>query len=74
MKYVEKEMVEFGHVLVVNEFSNIFPEDLPKLPREREQERESSIDVAPGTLSISIPPYRMAPAKLKELKEQLQTY
>ena len=26
----------------------------------------------PGTRPISIPPYRMAPAELKELKEQLQ--
>ncbi|XP_070003088.1 uncharacterized protein [Nicotiana sylvestris] len=30
------------------------------------------IDVIPGTHPISIPPYIMAPAKLKELKEQLK--
>ena len=30
------------------------------------------IDVILGTTSISMPPYRMAPAELKELKEQLQ--
>lgn len=30
------------------------------------------IDLAPGTQPIFIPPYRMAPPELKELKEQLQ--
>ena len=30
------------------------------------------IEVEPGTRPISIPLYRMAPAELKELKEQLQ--
>ena len=30
------------------------------------------IDLEPGTLPISIPPYRMAPAELRELKAQLQ--
>ncbi|KAH0776452.1 hypothetical protein KY290_007863 [Solanum tuberosum] len=31
-----------------------------------------SIDLIPDTRRISIPPYRMAPAELKELKEQLK--
>ena len=31
-----------------------------------------AIDLEPGTMPISIPPYRMAPAELKELKDQLQ--
>ena len=30
------------------------------------------MDVLPDTQPISIPPYRMAPAELKELKEQLR--
>ena len=30
------------------------------------------IDLEPGTRPISIPPYRMAPAELRELKAQLQ--
>ncbi|KAK5832835.1 hypothetical protein PVK06_016638 [Gossypium arboreum] len=55
---------------VVNEFTDVFPEELPGLPPDREV--EFIIDVIPGTAPISITPYRMAPAELKELKTQLQ--
>ncbi|KAK5842194.1 hypothetical protein PVK06_004524 [Gossypium arboreum] len=55
---------------VVNEFTDVFPEELPGLPPDREV--EFTIDVIPGTAPISITPYRMAPAELKELKTQLQ--
>ncbi|KAG8477207.1 hypothetical protein CXB51_030530 [Gossypium anomalum] len=57
-------------VPVVCEFSDVFPEELPGLPPEREV--EFSIDLIPGTTPISIAPYRMAPTELKELKTQLQ--
>ncbi|XP_016648315.1 PREDICTED: uncharacterized protein LOC103327202 [Prunus mume] len=55
---------------IVKNFSYIFPEDLSGLPPEREV--EFPIDIYPGTSPISIPPHRMAPAELKELKIQLQ--
>ena len=55
---------------VVSEFSEVFPTDLPGLPPDRDI--DFCIDVEPGTRPISIPPYRMAPAELNELKEQLQ--
>ncbi|KAH0784217.1 hypothetical protein KY290_003815 [Solanum tuberosum] len=57
-------------VLVVNEFPEVFPEDLPGVPPEREI--HFGIDLLPDTQPISIPPYRMAPAELKELKEKLK--
>ena len=47
-----------------------FPNDIAGLPLEREV--ESTIDLIPGTQPISIPPYRMAPAELRELKAQLE--
>ena len=50
----------------------MFPEDLPGIPPEREI--EFGIDLLPDTQPISIPPYRMAPAELKELKEQLKDF
>ena len=57
-------------ILVVQEFSDVFPDELPGMPPHREI--EFSIDLVPGTAPISIAPYRMAPAELKELKIQLQ--
>ncbi|KAM2196116.1 hypothetical protein ACFX1R_030033 [Malus domestica] len=57
-------------VRVVRYFSNVFPEDLPGLPPDREV--EFVIDLLPGTNPISLTPYRMAPAELRELKVQLQ--
>ena len=47
-----------------------FPDELPGLPPHREI--KFCIDVVSDTAPISMPPYRMAPAELKELKEQLQ--
>ena len=44
--------------------------NLPGLPPDREI--EFCIDIVPGTDPISMPPYRMAPAELKELNEQLK--
>ncbi|EOY08653.1 DNA/RNA polymerases superfamily protein [Theobroma cacao] len=57
-------------VPIVSEFLDVFPDDLPGLPPDREL--EFPIDLLPDTAPISIPPYRMAPAELKELKVQLQ--
>ena len=53
---------------IVREFSNVFPEELPSLPPDREI--EFSVELLPGTGPISKAPYRMAPAKLRELKLQ----
>ena len=55
---------------MVHEFLDVFPEELPGLPPEREI--KFCMDVVPGTDPISMPPYRMTPIELKELKEQLQ--
>ena len=57
-------------VPVVCEFPEVFPKDLPGVPPE--MEIYFGIDLLPDTQPISIPPYKMAPAELKELKEQLK--
>ncbi|KAH0667604.1 hypothetical protein KY285_028810 [Solanum tuberosum] len=49
---------------------DVVTDDLPGVPPEREIDFD--IDVLPDTRPISIPPSRMAPAELKELKEQLK--
>ena len=55
---------------MINEYQDVFPEELPRLPPEREV--DFSIDLLPGTAPIFQAPYRMAPVGLKELKTQLQ--
>nr|GEZ45191.1 hypothetical protein [Tanacetum cinerariifolium] len=55
---------------VVWDFSDVFLEELPGIPPEREV--EFGIELVLGTQPISKAPYRMALIELKELKEQLQ--
>ena len=55
---------------VVREFPDVFPDDLPGLPPDREIDFQ--IELAPRTEPISRVPYRMAPAELKELKVQME--
>jgi hypothetical protein len=54
----------------VKDFSDVFPEDLPGMPPEREI--EFIIDLLPGTTPISKRPYRMGVNELEELKKQLR--
>ncbi|EOY19242.1 Uncharacterized protein TCM_044240 [Theobroma cacao] len=61
---------DISQVSVVNKFKDVFSEELPCLPPEREI--EFCIDLIPYSRPISIPPYRMAFAELKELKDQLE--
>jgi hypothetical protein len=61
---------EIQDIPVVCEFSDVFPEDLPGLPSERDM--EFVIELKPGTTPISRRSYRMPPNELAELKTQLQ--
>ncbi|XP_031111972.1 uncharacterized protein LOC116015944 [Ipomoea triloba] len=65
---VDKKGIE--QIPVVREFPDLFPDEIPGFPPEREV--EFTIDLVPGTTPISKTPYRMAPIELQELKEQLQ--
>ncbi|KAH0678966.1 hypothetical protein KY284_020051 [Solanum tuberosum] len=64
------EITLIQSVPIVKEFPKVFLDDLPGVPVEREIDFD--IDIFPNTRPISIPPYRMAPVELKELKEQLK--
>ena len=55
---------------VVCEFPDVFPDELPSLPPDRDV--EFKIELVPGTAPISRRPYRMPPNELAELKIQLQ--
>ena len=67
---LNKNTSDLKDIPIVNEFSDVFPEELPGLPPNREI--EFCIDLEPGTKPISKAPYRMAPVELQELKVQLQ--
>ena len=62
--------LDLASIPVVCEFLDVFPEDLPGLPPDREV--EFSIELEPGTTPISRRPYRMAPKELAEMKKQLE--
>ena len=57
-------------IKVVSEYPNVFPEDLPGMPPDRDI--EFSIDLLPGTAPISKRPYRMDVKDLSELKKQIE--
>ena len=59
-------------ITAVKEFPDVFPNELPGMPPNREV--EFSIDLVPGTSPICMAPYRMTPVELKELKVQLQEF
>lgn len=59
-------------VPVVSEFPEVFPEDLPGLPPERQVEFQ--IELVPGAAPVAKAPYRLAPSELKELSEQLKEF
>jgi hypothetical protein len=54
---------------VACEFPDVFPEDLPGMPPDRDV--EFVIELQPGTTPISRRPYKMTPKELAELKVQL---
>ena len=62
----EKEGILVDEIPFVREFPDVFPDDIAGLRPEREV--EFTIDLIPGIEPISIPPYRMAPVELRELK------
>src|SRR4051812_14089417 len=57
-------------VRIVREYPDVFPEELPGMPPNREI--EFLIDLIPGTGPIAKRPYRMPANELAELKEQIR--
>ena len=54
------------NIPVVCEYANVFPDDLPGMPPDRDI--EFIIELQPGTAPISKRSYRMPPKELAELK------
>nr|GEY89965.1 putative reverse transcriptase domain-containing protein [Tanacetum cinerariifolium] len=57
-------------VPIVQEFLEVFPEDLPRLPPARQVEFQ--INLVPGAAPIAHALYRLAPVEMQELSTQLQ--
>jgi hypothetical protein len=53
-------------IYVACEFSDVFAEDLPSMPPDRDV--EFTIELQPATAPISRQPYKMTPKELAELK------
>ena len=62
----EDSLTRIEDVRVVIHFPDVFPDDLPSLPPDREV--EFTIDLILGTDTISLTFYLMAPAELREFK------
>jgi len=60
VRELEKGSIDLASIPVVKEFRDVFPEELPGLPPDRE--------TIPGVSPIAQSPYRMAPMELAELK------
>ncbi|CAH1452087.1 unnamed protein product [Lactuca virosa] len=67
--HVSQETKDIKNIPVVRDFPDIFPEELPGLPPQRQV--EFRIDLVPGATPVAKSPYRLAPAEMQELSDQL---
>ncbi|XP_042432594.1 uncharacterized protein LOC122019163 [Zingiber officinale] len=70
IKIDQDTTTQLSDISIVQEYPDVFPEELPGLPPKRQV--EFTIELIPGTAPVSKAPYRMAPKELEELKVQLQ--
>nr|GEV69809.1 reverse transcriptase domain-containing protein [Tanacetum cinerariifolium] len=66
----KSEGKQLKDVPIVQDFSEVFHEDLPGLPPARPVEFQ--IDLIPRASPVAQAPYRLAPFEMKELSKQLQ--
>ncbi|GKE98162.1 hypothetical protein Tco_0021513, partial [Tanacetum coccineum] len=71
IQVIEKKSDEkrLEDILVVREFLEVFPEDLPGLPLIHQVEFQ--IDLISGATPVARAPYRLAPSEMQELSNQL---
>jgi hypothetical protein len=61
------QVPEVGQVFIVSEYPDVFPDELPGMPPDREV--EFAIEVVPGTNPVFKKHYRMTSPELVELKK-----
>nr|GEW08078.1 zinc finger, CCHC-type, retrotransposon Gag domain protein [Tanacetum cinerariifolium] len=68
------DLIPFGHgsfdVIIVRDFSEVFPDDLSGLPPI--QEIKFQIELIPGVVSVAKSPYRLEPSELEVLSGQIK--
>ncbi|XP_016676521.1 uncharacterized protein [Gossypium hirsutum] len=62
----ENDKLSVGDIRTMRESLDVFPEELPKVPLDREV--EFGINLLPSTAPVSIAPYYMAPKEITKLK------
>nr|GFD55947.1 putative reverse transcriptase domain, ribonuclease H-like domain, aspartic peptidase domain protein [Tanacetum cinerariifolium] len=65
----KSEGKQLKDVPIVQDFPEVFLEELPGLPPARPVEFQ--IDLIPGAAPVARSPYRLSPSEMKELSEQL---
>nr|GEU98826.1 hypothetical protein [Tanacetum cinerariifolium] len=66
----ESMLKRLEDVPVIQDFPEVFPQELPGLSSPRQV--EFCIDLIPGATLVARAPYRLAPFEMKELSEQLK--
>nr|GFB66025.1 reverse transcriptase domain-containing protein [Tanacetum cinerariifolium] len=66
----ESKLKQLEDVPVIQDFTEVFPKELPRLSPPRQV--EFCIDLIPGAAPVARAPYRLAPFEMKELSEQLK--
>ncbi|KAJ9538901.1 hypothetical protein OSB04_031634 [Centaurea solstitialis] len=66
---VEPRKKTVADVPVVSEYPDVFPDNLPGIPPERQV--EFRIELVPGATLVAKAPYRLAPPEMMELSKQL---
>ncbi|GJT73697.1 putative reverse transcriptase domain-containing protein [Tanacetum coccineum] len=69
LKSAKEDEPKLSNISVVREFEDVFPEDLSRLPLQRQV--EFRIDLVSGVTFVAKSLYRLAPSKMQELSGQL---
>jgi hypothetical protein len=69
-KVNQMDTIEGSEVPVVNEFPDVFPEELPDMPPDRDI--KFVIEMKPGTAPIYKTPFKRTTLELVELKEHIK--
>ena len=69
MEEIENETPRLEDFHVLQEFRDLFPDEIPRLPPKRDI--DFTIELVPGAAPVSKTPYRMSTPEMLELKMQL---